>query len=241
MILVRDIVPAQRIPGVNYILLSLNLAVFYYELTLGPQLGEFFFTYGWMPRPHRLGAWYQGSLHLTSLVTSMFLHGGWLHLFGNMFYLYIFGGRVEDRLGHFRYLCFYLLSGVIAALTQTLVSPLAYVPMIGASGAIAGVLGAYFLFFPLSRVAMLVPLPFSFRIMRVPAVLYLLLWFLLQLFSGITTLGNQATGGVAWWAHMGGFMAGLALAPLLCKRWRLSRLWARRRRRDRLEIAGIFK
>ena len=113
--------------------------------------------------------------------------------------------------------------------------------MIGASGAIAGVLGAYFLFFPLSRVAMRVPLPFSFRIMRVPAVLFLLLWFLLQLFSGITTLGNQATGGVAWWAHMGGFMAGLALAPLLCKRWRLSRLWAHRRRRDRLEIAGIFK
>jgi membrane associated rhomboid family serine protease len=241
MIPLRATIPSQHISWVNYIVISLNLAVFCYELTLGPHLGEFLFTYGWMPRQYSIGEWYHGPFRLTSLVTSMFLHGGWLHLFGNMLYLYIFGRNVEDRLGHFAYLCFYLLSGVVAALTQTFVSPVAHVPMIGASGAIAGVLGAYFLFFPLSRVVMLVPLLFSFQVVRVPAVLYLLLWFLLQLFSGISTLGNQAAGGVAWWAHMGGFVAGLTLAPLLGTHRRLSRLWARRRRRGRLEIAGILK
>lgn len=241
MIPVRNTVPSQRIPWVNYTVIGLNLAVFYYELTLGAHLGEFLFTYGWMSRQFSAGEWYHRPLHLTSLVTSMFLHGGWLHLFGNMLYLHIFGGNVEDRLGHFRYLCFYLLSGVVAALAQTPVSPLSHVPMIGASGAIAGVLGAYFLFFPFSRVVTLVPLLFSFHVMRVPAVLYLFLWFLLQLFSGMSTLGDQTAGGVAWWAHVGGFVAGMALAPLLCKCRRPFRLWAHRRRRGRLEIAGILK
>ena len=144
------------------------------------------------------------------VVTSMFLHGGWAHIGGNMLYLWIFGDNVEDRLGHGRYLVFYLLCGAVAALAQTYVNPDSSVPMIGASGAISGVLGAYIVLFPHSRVLTIVPIVFFIQLLEVPAIVLLGLWFLMQLLSGVGSLGDRAdVGGVAFWAHVAGFVAGL--------------------------------
>jgi membrane associated rhomboid family serine protease len=147
----------------------------------------------------------------------MFLHGGLLHLAGNLLYLWIFGDNVEDELGHGRYLVFYLGSGILAALLQGVLSPSSTVPMIGASGAIAGVLGAYFVLHPRARIVTLVPLFLFFPLVEVPAWLYLLFWFLMQFWAGTSSLasGSGAEGGVAWWAHVGGFVSGLLLLALL--------------------------
>ncbi|TMB53688.1 MAG: rhomboid family intramembrane serine protease, partial [Deltaproteobacteria bacterium] len=148
--------------------------------------------------------------------TSMFLHGGWLHVLGNMLYLYIFGDNVEDRLGHLRYLLFYLLCGCAAGGAQALSGPDSNVPMVGASGAIAGVSGAYFLFFPGARVVTLVPIFFFLQVIEIPAVVFLLIWFVGQLMLGLAALGTHAAaGGVAFWAHVGGFVAGMVLGPTL--------------------------
>jgi membrane associated rhomboid family serine protease len=157
----------------------------------------------------------------------MFLHGSWAHLLGNMLYLYIFGGNVEDRLGHVRYLVFYCVGGVIAVLVQTYTNPLSVLPMIGASGAIAAVTGAYFIFHPTARVLTLLPLGFSFPVMRIPAVFYLILWLGLQIGAGMyAQASTPRMVEVAWWAHVGGFVAGLLLGPLLL----LKRRHSRRRR-----------
>jgi membrane associated rhomboid family serine protease len=149
-----------------------------------------------------------------SIVTSMFMHGGWLHIIGNMLYLWIFGNNIEDRLGHVRFALFYLLCGTAAALTQSLINTRSQVPMVGASGAIAGVLGAYMVLFPRAHVLVLVPLGFFSQLMRLPAMLVLGFWFVLQfLQGGLMTPGDE--GGVAYWAHIGGFVAGIALIFLL--------------------------
>jgi len=159
----------------------------------------------------------------------MFLHGGWFHIIGNMWYLWIFGDNVEDRLGHGRFLFFYLVCGLAAGLIQYLVSPYARVPTIGASGAIAGVLGAYFICFPRARVDLLLFFFFFVDIVAVPAFIVLLLWFVMQFFSGILTLGASATtGGVAWWAHIAGFVSGILLIRILPK--------ARRSRQRRYDV-----
>ena len=155
---------------------------------------------------------------LANLLTSMFLHGSWLHVLGNMLFLYIFGDNVEDRLGHLRYLLFYLLCGCAAGGAQALSSPGSRVPMVGASGAIAGVSGAYFLFFPTSRVVTLVPIFLFIQIVEIPAVFFLFLWFVLQVATGVATLGAGSSGGVAVWAHVGGFVAGMILGPVLGRR-----------------------
>jgi membrane associated rhomboid family serine protease len=144
----------------------------------------------------------------------MFIHGSWLHLFGNMLYLCIFGDNVEDRLGHARYAFFYLLCGMAAGAAQAVTSPGSGVPMVGASGAIAGVSGAYFLFFPSARVVTLVPIFLFLQVIEVPAVFFLLIWFLWQVLSGVTTIGARA-GGVAFWAHVGGFVAGMVFGPVM--------------------------
>ena len=144
-----------------------------------------------------------------TVLTSMFLHGGWLHLIGNMLYLWIFGNNIEDSMGHGRFIVFYLLCGIAAALAQSLPDPGSVVPMVGASGAIAGVLGAYLVLFPLARVLVLIPLGFLSRLIRVPAVIVLGFWFVLQFISGASLAGNE--GGVAYWAHVGGFIAGVIL------------------------------
>ena len=209
MIPLRDTIPSSRVPLVNYAIIAANVAVFLHESTLGPRLDGFVYTYGMVPR----------EFAPATLVTSMFLHGGWGHLLGNMLYLYIFGDNVEDRLGHPRYLVFYLLCGVAAAAAQALTNPHSNVPMVGASGAIAGVSGAYLLFFPQARVVTILPLFIFLQIVEIPAVFFLAVWFLWQLVSGVATLGTRAAaGGVAFWAHVGGFVSGMVLGPTLRRR-----------------------
>jgi len=209
MIPLRDTIPSRRTPVVNHAIIAANVLVFLYELSLGRRFDSFLYTYGLVPR----------DFALTSLVTSTFLHGGWLHLLGNMLYLYIFGDNVEDRLGHVRYLVFYLLCGMAAGAAQAWTSPHSGLPMVGASGAIAGVSGAYFLFFPTSRVVTLVPIFFFLQVVELPAVYFLLIWFIWQVLSGVATLGDRSgMGGVAFWAHVGGFVTGMILGPALRER-----------------------
>jgi membrane associated rhomboid family serine protease len=219
LIPLKDNVKTRHFPFVNLALIAANGWVFYRELTQpSPQTLETFIK-AWSLIPARFleDPWTQG----ISLFSSMFLHGGWMHFIGNMLYLWIFGDNVEDRTGHFRYLVFYLLTGAVAGLTQTVLSPLSEAPMIGASGAIAGVLGAYFLLYPRARILAAVPIWIFLRIVEIPAIFFLGFWFLLQAFQGYGTLmhGTGAHGGVAWWAHAGGFIAGGVLI-LLFKRSR---------------------
>jgi len=153
--------------------------------------------------------------------SSMFLHGGWMHLLGNMLFLYIFGDNVEDKFGHVAYVCFYFAAGFVAAGTQVYISPHSAVPIVGASGAIAGVLGAYVCMFPTVKVSTLVPIFIFFQIIELPAFVFLGFWFLLQIFSGLMALGIGAdAGGVAWWAHIGGFAVGVVSFPFLRKKRR---------------------
>ena len=201
MIPLRDVIPTRTWPIVTVSLIVLNVVVFLHEQTLGRHALELFVReWGLVPADF---AW-------DRVVTSMFLHGGWAHVGGNLLYLWIFGDNVEDRLGHGRYLVFYLLCGVGAALFQAWQDTASQVPMIGASGAISGVLGAYIVLFPHSRVLTIVPIIFFIQLLEVPAVVLLGLWFLMQLLSGVGSLGERADiGGVAFWAHVAGFVAGL--------------------------------
>ncbi|MBW6504658.1 rhomboid family intramembrane serine protease [bacterium] len=209
MIPIRDTIPSSRVPVVNYLLIAANLGVFFYEISLGESLLPFLERYAVVPA-RLLGG---GSLSVRELltpVTAMFLHGGWMHVLGNMLYLYIFGDNVEDTLGHGGYLLFYIACGIASFAVQIGFQSASTVPNIGASGAIAGVLGAYFLLFPRARVVTLLPLFVFFTVVEIPAVAFLGLWFLLQFLSGTVSLGRSAaTGGVAWWAHVGGFVAGV--------------------------------
>jgi membrane associated rhomboid family serine protease len=199
-------------------LITANVLAFFYELSLGRELETFIMQYAAVPRRFFAP---DASLfeRFFPLFVSMFLHGGWAHLVGNMLYLWIFGDNVEDRLGHGRFLVFYLLCGLAAALAQILLNPTSRIPMVGASGAIAGVLGGYLLLFPHSRVLALVPIVFFFQIVEIPAFIFLVFWFFIQFLSGAASIATtQATGGVAWWAHIGGFVSGLALVYLFPKR-----------------------
>jgi len=226
MIPLRDTIPSRTFPAINYLLMAANLACFLYELSLGSRLDGLLSTWGLVPaRLFSLGA--GPGRDMLTLATSMFLHAGWLHFLGNMLYLYIFGDNVEDRLGHLRYLVFYLLCGICAGLAQALVSPTMRVPMVGASGAIAGVMGAYFCLYPRARVVTLLFLFVFVQVVEIPAFFFLGLWFLLQFFSGAASLdARTAAGGVAWWAHIGGFASGVVLLFFL----------KRRRARRRLRI-----
>jgi membrane associated rhomboid family serine protease len=203
LIPLRDIVPSRTTPVITIALIVLNVLVFLFELSLGRAVEAFTFYFGLVPADF---AW-------LNVFTSMFIHGGFLHIAGNMLYLWIFGDNVEDRMGHGRFLVFYLLCGVAAALAQTITAPNSTVPMIGASGAIAGVMGAYFVLYPKSRIVALVPLFFFFQIIEVPAIFFLGIWFLMKFLSGVGSIA-QATrgapgGGVAFWAHVAGFVAGI--------------------------------
>jgi len=219
MIPLHDTIPSDRTPWVMRVLLGANVAAFLAELRQGPGLEAFLYRFGVVPNHWLVGSpsdlWDWPQLFL-ALFTSQFLHGGVLHLASNMLYLWIFADNVEDRLGHARFLFLYLTSGVAAAVTQVLISPHASVPMVGASGAIAGVLGAYLLLFPASRIVTLVPLWFYWETIEIPALLFLGLWFLLQWLYGLHTIGQVAdVGGVAFWAHIGGFIAGLVGVVIL--------------------------
>ena len=236
MIPLRDTIPSRSVPLVNGILIAACVGVFVVQLFSGSGGEALSKAFGFVPaRLFHAAELGPGSLALgvTGLFASMFLHGGVLHLAGNMLFLWVFGDNVEDALGHGRYLLFYLGSGVAAALLQGLLAPSSLVPMVGASGAIAGVLGAYFVLFPHARVVTVVPLFFLFPLVEVPAFLFLLLWFLLQFWQGSAALvssgrAGAAAGGVAWWAHVGGFAAGIGLLVLLRPRRRpAQRTWIR--------------
>jgi len=203
LIPLRDIIPSRTTPVVTIALIAVNVLVFLFELSLGRAVDAFTLYWGLVP----------AAFSWVTVFTSMFLHGGVLHVAGNMLYLWIFGDNVEDRMGHGRFLVFYLLCGVAAALAQTITTPDSVVPMVGASGAIAGVLGAYFVLYPKSRIVTLIPLFFFFQVIEVPAILFLGIWFLMQFISGlgsIVTVTGQSAGGVAFWAHIAGFVAGIS-------------------------------
>jgi membrane associated rhomboid family serine protease len=205
----RDVIPTRSRPVVTPALIAANVLIFLYQWSLGERAGtSFIFDWGVIP----------ADFTLLTLFTSMFLHGGFLHAGGNMLYLWIFGDNVEDRFGRGRFLAFYLLCGAAAAVAQTLVSPSSRVPMVGASGAVAGVMGAYFVMYPHSRIVTLVPFLFL-QIIEVPAVFFLGIWFLMQFLSGVGSIAQveAGTGGVAFWAHVAGFAVGV-LGGLLLRR-----------------------
>ncbi len=228
MLPLKDDQPRYSFPFVNSFLIALNILIFAYQWTLGPRAGErFAMLYGEVPS--HLFAFLHGSTHYTPeqvvlpFFTSMFLHGGWMHVLGNMWFLYIFGDNIEDYLGHFKYLVFYLIAGLLAMATQVAIYPTSNVPTVGASGAIAGVLGAYFILYPGARVLTYFPPIFFFH---VPAWIMLGYWFVLQFVSGAATLSidrvGRDVGGVAFWAHIGGFIAGILMIKLFPERQRRS-------------------
>jgi membrane associated rhomboid family serine protease len=222
MLPLKDTIPSRSFPIVNWALLAANVVVFLL------MVGDNRLTEAWIAAlalvPARFLANPTDPAELITIFTSMFMHGGWFHLFSNMLALYIFGDNVEDRMGSQRYFLFYLICGVAAALVHVMFNPTSPIPTVGASGALSGVLAAYLLFFPSARVITLVPIFFLPWLVEVPAVVYLGLWFLSQLANGLFSImvNVQAMGGVAWWAHIGGFVAGLILAPFFRQRryWR---------------------
>ncbi len=221
MIPLKDKNPSHSFPIVNYGLIAANLAVFFYELSLGPHLDAFFSQYGLIPSRY-FEAVASGAHPITRYIpffTSMFIHGGWLHIIGNMWFLFIFGDNVEDRFGHVRYFLFFILSGLAAAVLQTFLSASSPVPTIGASGAISGVLGAYLIMFPRAKVVTLIPVFFIIDIIDISAMVFIGFWFLMQFFSGLQSAGLESSGGIAWWAHVGGFLAGILMVPIFRKRY----------------------
>jgi len=218
---IRDHNPSGRTPFVTYALIAINCVVFlvYYPFLQEPELSYFFYDWGFVPRFVSEGVGFGG------LLTHMFLHGGWLHLLGNMLFLFIFGDNVEDEMGHLSFLGFYLLAGLAAAGLQYVSDPMSEAPMVGASGAIAGVMGAYLLLFPKARVDVLIIFVIFFRVFTIPAWVVLGVWFGLQLFNG--TMTPTEDGGVAYWAHAGGFVAGLVMASRTLMRLGGRAFWSR--------------
>ena len=206
MIPLRDVIPSRTFPALVIAIIALNAFAFLFEQTLSErELALFVRVYGVVPASF---AW-------SSVFTSMFLHGGWMHILGNMLFLWIFGDNVEDRLGHGRFVVFYLLCGMVAALAHVMSEPGSLIPTIGASGAVAGVMGAYFVLYPHSRILTLLPIVILWPVIEVPAIVFLGLWFLLQLLSGVDTMlmatQGAPAGGIAFWAHVAGFAAGVVL------------------------------
>jgi membrane associated rhomboid family serine protease len=209
MIPLRDINPTRRLSFITIALIAVNSLVFIYELSLNDRaLNNLILSAGVIPFEVSNNF---GPAVARDLITSMFLHGGWMHLLSNMLYLWIFGNNIEDHLGPFRFTLFYLLCGVLASLAQVIVSADSTIPTIGASGAIAGVLGAYLILFPQARVQSLVFVFYFVRFVEIPAIIVLGFWFILQFFNGLAALGVPSMGGVAYFAHIGGFVAGAAL------------------------------
>ena len=232
MIPLRDMNPTSRTPHVTYFLIALNVLVFAYEVLIGglqksPQFAQFIYTFGAIPseivgvllRPKE---WLP--LPFGTLLTSMFIHGSILHLGGNVLFLYIFGDNIEDELGHVRFLIFYLLSGLAASLVHIVLGLSSQIPMVGASGAISGVMGAYILLFPGARILTLVFF-FFITVIEIPAYWFLAIWFLFQFIGGMGRAGAGDVGGVAFWAHVGGFLAGLIMIRAWSRRWRRPGQW----------------
>ena len=219
---IRDHNPSERRPFITFALLAVNTVIFLYMWPLygSAEASQVFIDYGMIPQRLSLG------LSPETLITSMFLHGGFMHFAGNMLFLWIFGDNLEDMLGHVRFLLFYLATGIAAALLQYATDPSSTIPMIGASGAIAGVMGGYLLLFPKAKIDVLFIIVIIFKIIPIPAWAALLVWFGLQLFNGVASFGMDG-GGVAHWAHAGGFIAGLALITPLWLRLGAQRFWSR--------------
>jgi len=216
----QDANQARNAPIINWMIIAANVLIFLYEMTLNRhELNEMIMMFGVVP------AWLSADpgMHAITIFSSMFMHAGWIHLISNMWALHIFGDNVEDRLGHFNYMCFYLICGAVAALAQVFAGPNEMLPTIGASGAIGGVLGAYVVMFPHAKIITLIPIGLIPLFINVPAFVYLGLWFVSQAFAGVAALDHsklaaEAAGQVAWWAHIGGFLAGLLLVKLMEKR-----------------------
>ena len=228
MIPIRDTIPSKNPPIGTWILIAVNSVVFIFELMLPDStLEAFLYYFGIVPARYSHPEW-AASVGFPlddywPFITSMFLHGGWLHIIGNMWTLWIFGDNVEDRMGTARFVVFYLLCGMAAGVVHFLTNANSTLPTVGASGAIAGVLGAYFLLFPYSRIIVLLPIFFIPLFFELPAITYLGIWILSQVFSGTLSLGlPEDVGGVAFWAHVGGFIAGMMLLGLFIKRGRRS-------------------
>ena len=214
MLPLRDDISSRRTPYINYALIAINILVYIWQLQVGQADPRQVYAFALIPAQVTIGLTPDDFLHV---LTSMFMHGGLAHIGGNMLYLWIFGDNVEDAMGHGRYLLFYLFGGIVASAAHIISSPLSQIPTVGASGAIAAVLGAYLVLFPNARVLTLVSLGFFIRLTMVPSIIVLGLWFILQLFQGVLTLGGPDVGGVAFWAHIGGFLVGLALARILAR------------------------
>ncbi|MBN2029094.1 rhomboid family intramembrane serine protease [bacterium] len=226
MIPIKDDNPTHHFPFMTILLILGNITVYIYQMTQGPEFQAFIYRFGAIPweithfrEVPNIPTHYSSTIpNILTPLTSIFLHGSVFHLLGNMLYLWIFGDNVEALVGHFRFFIFYICCGLIAALTQILIAPNSSIPMIGASGAISGVLGAYLLRFPRAKVHVLIFFFFFIRIVRVSALFVLGLWFFIQLFNGLGSIGLEETGGVAWFAHIGGFAAGMILVLLFEKK-----------------------
>jgi membrane associated rhomboid family serine protease len=211
---IRDTIPRRHFPVATWAIIAVNVYVFLRELFLSPQAAErAMFLFGLVPARFLHPAWAaeHGYPHsYLPFITTMFLHGGWLHIIGNMWFLAIFGDNVEDRMGPFRFLVFYFVCGIAAGITHVITNPNSTVPAVGASGAIAGVMAAYVALFPRARIVAVFPIFFYPLFFQVPALLYIGLWFVMQFFSGVAAIASpQAVGGIAFWAHVGGFVSGL--------------------------------
>jgi membrane associated rhomboid family serine protease len=221
---IKDTIPRRIYPFATVAIIVLNLVAFSLELSLSEdERNAFIYLFGLVPARYSHPAWAElAGFPLDTywpFITNLFLHGGWLHIIGNMWFLYLFGDNVEDRLGHSRFILFYLLSGVTANLVHFLVNSDSTMPVIGASGAIAGVMAAYLRLFPRARIVTLIPILFIPFFFEVPAVLFMGFWFVMQLFSGALSLAVTDTGGgIAWWAHIGGFALGFLLIKPMCSR-----------------------
>ncbi len=220
MIPLKDDNPISTTPVVVYVLITVNIVVFFHQLSLGDQLNYFFHLYAVIPQ--ELTASLAGAPpdqpvpEFATLVSSQFLHGGWMHIGFNMLYLWIFGNNVEDSLGHSKFILFYLICGVLAGLTHWFFDMESLVPTLGASGAIAGVMGAYVLKYPKAQILTLLPLGIIFTTIRIPAIFFLGFWFLQQAISSFASLSMaNDMGGVAYWAHAGGFVFGIVLGPMM--------------------------
>lgn len=211
MIPIRDQLQTRQVPIVNYILIGINILVFIFMTLAGSSQEALVQQFAMISANFRDGV---SAGDITDIFTSMFMHAGIAHIAGNMLYLWIFGDNVEDRLGSVKYLVFYLVGGIVASLTHLITNPNSQIPTVGASGAIAAVLGAYLVLFPQSKIVTFIPFGFFLRLTVVPAIIVLGLWFVLQLFSGLLSIGGPDVGGVAFWAHIGGFVAGIVMTKL---------------------------
>ncbi len=243
MIPIRDTIPCKNYPIVNILIIAVNILVYLFQSNLGPELNRFFYAYGFVPARYTdpvLSSWYSFPQQIAAPFTFMFLHGSFWHLAGNMWSLYIFGDNIEDRLGPFRYLIFYILCGLASGFSHFFLNFNSTVPVIGASGAIAGVMGAYFVLYPKAKILTLIPIFIIPYFINIPAFLFLGLWFVLQFLSAAST--SAGSSGIAWWAHIGGFIFGMFVLNLTFKipSRKIDRLFNRFTKKKRAEKLQII-